>query len=143
MLCAVAAASTQATAPVRKPKLARRFMRNPYLTTQSMPKLGLTITRTLRPSKLQRARMADQDRARVRRLLCADLAECRAHLVDHDIEHMARALGPQRREPPQKRLAGKREIGAERHCAHDVKPRTNPGIQHHRRPRADRTLDRG
>src|SRR5262249_34981023 len=116
MPCVVAAASTQATAPVRKLKPARRFMRNPYLTTQSIPK-------PLRPSKLQCAGMADQDRARARRLLRADLAECRARLVDHDIEHMAWTLGSQRREPPEKRLAGKHEVRAERHRAHDVKPR--------------------
>ena len=67
-----------------------------------------------------RARMTDHRRARLRRTERADLAECRFHFVDHEIDHVAGPFRAERAQAPQEGFAGKRRVGPERHRAHDV-----------------------
>src|SRR3977135_2880594 len=79
-------------------------------------------------SELQRARMPNDDRARLGRMERADLPEGRFHLVDHEIDDMARPLRTERTQPPEKRLAGKRQVGTERHRARNIEARADAGI---------------
>src|SRR5438105_2809303 len=118
---------------------------SPCLMAHSMPTVP-EVCRLRRfgehSSKLQDTGMADHDRARFRRCPRPNLAKGRAHLVNHDIDDVAWTFGPQSCEGPEERLAGKRQIRAQRERAHDIESRTNAGIEHHRGTLADRALYR-
>src|SRR5215510_13636102 len=90
-----------------------------------------------RRSEVQRTWMADHHRACLLRPRCADLAERRFHLVDHEIDHVKWTFRAERTEAPQKGLAGERGIGPERDCPHPVEARAHAAVQHHGRPAAD------
>src|SRR5262249_50873296 len=93
--------------------------------------------------KIDSAGMPDDHRTRLVRARRADLAEGGFHLVDHQIDDVARTFGAERAEPPQKRLAGERPLRAERHRTHHVEPRADAGIEHHGGAAADGTGDGG
>src|SRR5688500_3182272 len=73
-----------------------------------------------RRSEVQCAGVANHHRAYFRRAAGAELAECRFHLIDHEIDHVARPGGTECAQSPQERLARKSHIGAERNRAHHV-----------------------
>src|ERR1700716_2384473 len=63
---------------------------------------GLRINQySVRRSEVHRARMADRRRARLRWTQRAHLAECRLHLVDHEIDHVAGTFSAERAQAPQ------------------------------------------
>src|SRR6201993_3716728 len=88
-------------------------------------------------SEVQRTWMADHGRACLLWPQRADLAECRFHLVDHEIDHVEGTLRAERAETPQKGLAGERSIGPERDCPHHVEPRAHAAVEHQGHPAAD------
>src|SRR5262249_58772902 len=66
--------------------------------------------RAERRSEVQRTRMADHRRACLRWAQRTDLAECRFHLVDHEIDDVEKPFRPERAEAPPKGFAGKSRI---------------------------------
>src|SRR6476660_1864828 len=91
---------------------------------------------------------ADQG-AGINRPTRADLAENRSHLLDKQLDQITRAVVPKRSQGPQKSLACKGGLCTERNRAHDIEPRSNAAVKHHRRTFADCTaycrkrIDRG
>src|SRR6184192_3845726 len=94
-------------------------------------------TRSKRKLEMQCPGMANHHRARLRRPSRANLAECRPHLVDHEIDHMKRAFRSEGAETPQERFTGKGGIRAERDRSHHIEPRAYPAVDHHGRPAAN------
>src|SRR6266568_6138462 len=100
-------------------------------------------TRSKRKLEMQCPGMANHDRARLRRPARANLAECRLHLVDHEIDHMKRAFCAESTETPQERFTGKCGIRAERDRTHHIEARAYPAVDHHSRPAANGTSNGG
>src|SRR5258708_10562138 len=87
-------------------------------------------------SEVQRTWMTDHGRACLLWPRRADLAECRFHLVDHEIDHVEWTFRAERAETPQKGLAGERSIGPERDGPHHVDPPAHPAVHHQGHPTA-------
>src|SRR5262249_56366631 len=58
---------------------------------------------------------------------CAKLTDRRAHLVDHQVDDVGGTLGAERAQAPEKGLAGKRHVGAERARARDIEAGARAG----------------
>src|SRR5262245_3611739 len=135
-----AAASTTGCARADIRVAPKRDSRRTYFLLAVDPRRS---QRAERRSEVQRTRMADHRRACLRWAQRTDLAECRFHLVDHEIDDVEGPFCAERAEAPQKGFAGKCGIGAQRNRAHHVEPRAHAAIQHHGRPAADGECNRG
>src|SRR5882724_12479371 len=80
------------------------------------------VDQNCKRSEVERPRVPDDDGTRLCRATGADLSESGLHLVDHEVDDMARPFRPERPQAPEERLAGKRHVGAERDRACNVEP---------------------
>src|SRR2546423_1175071 len=93
--------------------------------------------------KGERPGMADRGRFRLRRRRCTDLAKRGTRLVDQKLDDVPGSVGAQRAKAPQKGLAGKRRLRAQRQRAHHVGAAAYAAVHQDYRPTSHLCGDAG